>query len=81
MRNDKLFDKVLDKIYPGLSITFTKNNIAEGDTFLNLKTYSSQTITFDFGNSGILVEFEYDEPLHLDELPSSFLESILLNLE
>ena len=80
--NYDLFDKVIKAIYSGKvkEITFTRNNIAEGDDFLNLRTYESITCKF-IPRCPIVVTFDEDEPMLLENCPDSFLESILLNID
>ena len=43
---EDIFVKVIKKLKDGLSITFTKDNVAEGDTWLNLRTYEKIVCTF-----------------------------------
>jgi hypothetical protein len=83
MENDyELFDKVLHKIEDGMSITFTKDNIADGDNFLILDCgYDSCTITFKRFGDMWYVLFDNDEPILLEDVPVSFLRSILKNIK
>ena len=77
-----LFDKVIKAIYTGkiTEITFTRDNIAEGDDFLNLRTYESIKCEF-VPACPIVVTFDCDEPMFLENCPDSFLESIALNIK
>ena len=82
-RNYDLFDKVLDLIYGyegegDLTITFTPDNVAEGDHFLIFSAYDSITCTF-VAHTPIVVLFDCDEPMLLEDCPDSFLESIIKN--
>ena len=79
MKED-LFGQVLAKIQDGMTITFTKDNIADGDNFLLLGCgYDSCTITFRcFGLWYVL--FDNDEPMLLEDCPDSFYRSILKNI-
>lgn len=83
-RHYELFDKVLKAIYGhkggDLKITFTADNVAEGDDFLNFHTYPEITCTFTRG-CPIVVLFDCDEPILLENCPDSFLESIVKNAE
>ena len=75
-----LFSQVLDKIYDGMKITFTPNNVAYGDRFLIFNKYRrSQTITFHTNRVPYWIDFDGDEPMRLEDCPESFYESILLN--
>ena len=82
-RNYDLFGKVLDIIfgYDGegdLTITFTPDNVAEGDRFLIFSAHKSITCTF-IARSPIVVLFDCDEPILLEDCPDSFYESIIKN--
>ena len=76
-----LFWEVLCKMKDGLTITFTKDNVAEGDTFLIFGCgYNSHKITFRQPGDLWWVCFENDEPILLENCPKSFLRSILKNI-
>lgn len=78
-----LFSRVLDKIYPmiGKSITLTPNDIASGDNFLIFSAYDSHTITFKKRYDGVIVLlFDHDSPILLENCPDSFLETLNKNL-
>lgn len=80
-RDYTLFSKVLSKIKEGLTITFTQDNVAEGDDFLIFNNGDDQTtITFHTRSVPYWVEFSNDEPILLENCPDSFLRSILQNL-
>ena len=82
MRRDyDLFSKVLGKMKEGLTITFNKENIAEGDRFLILGCgYDSCKVSFTRPRDLWWVCFENDEPMLLENVPDSFLRSILKNI-
>jgi hypothetical protein len=67
-----LFSKVLDAIHDGMQITFTPDNVAVGDTFLNLHTYEKITCTFHTAHVPFVVDFDGNEPWLLEECPDSF---------
>lgn len=76
-----LFSQVLGKLEEGMTITFTKDNIASGDHFLILGCgHDSCTITFKRPRDLWWVLFDNDEPMLLEEVPDSFLRSILNNI-
>ena len=80
-RNYNLFSQVLGKVREGRTITFTKDNIAEGDRFLIFSAYKQIKCTFKRSGNGLLwVWFDCDDPMLLEECPDSFLRSILKNL-
>ena len=79
-RDYNLFSKVLDKVQEGLTITFTKNNIAPGDSFLILGSgYDRCVVSFHRFGDLWWVCFDNDEPMLLENAPDSFLRSILKN--
>jgi len=78
----ELFEKVLHKIEDGKSITFTIDNIADGDDFLILGCgYDSCTVTFKRPRDLWWVIFDNGEPMLLEDVPVSFLRSILKNIK
>lgn len=79
-RNLELFFEVMTKIKDGQKITFTPDNVAEGDDFLIFSGYKSCTVTFHKNRVPYWVEFDNDEPMLLEDCPTSFYESILKNL-
>ena len=77
----ELFGEMLSKISDGLQITFTKDNIADGDTFLILGCgYDSCTVTFKRFRDLWWVLFSNDEPMLLESTPATFWQSILKNI-
>lgn len=79
----ELFLNALVKIRPmiGKSITLTREDIASGDTFLIFSAYESHTITFKRRCDGVIVLlFENDEPILLEDCPDSFLRTLIKNL-
>ena len=83
MRRDyELASKVMGKIKDGMKITFTKDNIAKGDNFLIFGCgYDSCTVTFHTNRVPYWIEFDNDEPMHLEDVPDSFYRSILKNVD
>ena len=78
-----LFGAVLDKVYPmiGKSITLTRKDIAEGDNFLLFSAYDSHTITFKKRYDGVIVlAFDNDSPILLENCPDSFFRTLIKNL-
>ena len=82
MRRDyNLFSSVLGKLREGLTITFTKENIAPGDNFLILGCgYDHCTVSFHRPGGLWWVCFDNDEPMLLENCPDSFLRSIFKNI-
>lgn len=75
-----LFLDLLHKLTDGLEITFTPDNVADGDNFLIFSAYKSVKCTFK--NCGLwYVLFDCDEPMLLEECPESFYRSILKNIK
>lgn len=81
MKRNDLFSQVLDKIYDGLKITFTPHNVADGDNFLIFSACRKQTITFHTNRVPFWIEFDGDEPMRLEDCPTSFFSSILKNIK
>ena len=80
-RDYDLFCEVLRKLREGMTISFTKENIAEGDEFLILGCgYDSCIVTFKRPSDLWWVCFDNDEPMLLENVPDSFLRSILKNI-
>ena len=81
-RRINLFCKVLEVLEDGMKITFTPDNIADGDDFLLFGYgYLKQTITFKRMGNLWGVIFENDSPMLLEDCPESFYESILKNVK
>jgi hypothetical protein len=80
-RDMDTFEKVLNKLEDGLTITFTPQNVAWWDRFLIFSGDRKEIkITFkDFGLWYVL--FDNDEPMLLEDCPDSFFDSILLNIK
>ena len=82
MRDYKLFEQVLKVLKEGMKITFTPDNIADGDDFLLFGYgYTKQTLTFKRIGDLWYVIFESDEPMLLENAPDSFYCSILKNVK
>ena len=79
-RDYDYFGEVLRQLREGMAITFTKENIAEGDDFLIFSASDSITVTFKQPNDLWWVLFDGDEPMLLENVPDSFLRSILKNI-
>ena len=75
-----LFWKVLEKTRDGMKITFTPNNIADGDNFLIFSANKEITATIHRNRVPYWVEFDCDEPILLEDCPESFYKSILKNI-
>lgn len=79
---EDLFVRVLRKIKDGMEITFTKDNVADGDRFLIFSAYKKIKVTFKRSGSGLVwVWFDCDEPILLEDCPESFYRSILKNID
>ena len=75
-------NELYSKIYDGLTITFTKDNVEEGDKFLIFnECNTSCTCTFHTKSVPFWVEFDNDEPMCLEDCPMSFYRSILKNIK
>ena len=77
----KLFGEVMTAITDGMSIVFTPDNVDAGDDFLIFSAYKSIKVTFHKNRVPFWVEFEGDEPMLLENCPTSFFRSILKNIK
>lgn len=76
------FAKLLAYLKDGTEITFTTENIADGDDFLILYPNRPCTCTFKRSPWGVwYVYFDGDEPMLLEDCPESFYRSILKNIK
>lgn len=81
MRTD-LFSMVLASIHDGMKITFTRKNVAFADSFLIFSRYRpKQTVTFHTKHVPYWIDFDGDEPMLLEDVPDTFLQSILKNVQ
>lgn len=76
-----LFIEVMQKIKDGQKIVFTPDNVADGDNFLIFGSWrKKQEVTFHKNRVPYWVEFDGDEPMRLEDCPTSFFKSILKNI-
>lgn len=85
MNDFDYFDAVLTKLYNGYmdkSIVLTEENVHPTDHFLLLGELAHESITITFKNHGgiIYVYFDCDEPMRLEECPTSFYRTLLKNM-
>lgn len=83
MTEYEIFERLLNKVSEnmGKSITLTKKNVAYGDNFLIFSAYDSITITFKKRYDGVIVVlFNGEEPMLLEDCPTSFYRTLLKNL-
>ena len=78
----ELFVNILKKLVDGMAIIFTPNNVANGDKFLIFGSWRKQIVCkFKRRSDGVWkVYFDGGEPMLLEDCPTSFYESILLNI-
>ena len=79
------FDSVLTKLYNGWmdkTIVITEKNVHPSDHFLLLGEFAHKSISISFKNyRGVIwVYFDCDEPMRLEECPTSFLKTLLKNM-
>lgn len=85
MNNFDYFGAVLTKLYDGYmnkSIVLTEDNVHPTDHFLLLGEFAHESITISFKNHrGIIyVYFDCDEPMRLEDCPTSFYRTLLKNM-
>lgn len=77
---DTLFDKLLEVIYDGMQITFTRKNVAFADDFLIFNKHHPRCkVTIHTNCVPFWVEFDGDEPMRLEDCPPTFWQSIIKN--
>lgn len=81
MGRHELFDALLENLEDGTKITFTPDNIYDKEhTFINLKNERGKMVCeFDWRDL-IWVYFDGVEPMLLEDCPTTFFRSILINL-
>ena len=80
MAKNDLFTQVLARTTDGMKILFTPDNIAPGDDFLILNDGDVCEVTVHKSRVPYWLEFSNDEPIRLEDVPESFLRSILKNV-
>lgn len=81
-KRSELFVKVMYSVKDGQKMIFTPDNVADGDNFLIFSgNRQSQTVTFHKNRVPYWISFDGDEPMRLEDVPTSFLESILKNIK
>ena len=85
MNDFDYFNAVLMKLYDGWmhkSIVLTEENVHPTDHFLLLGelAHESMTITFKNHRGIIYVYFDCDEPMRLEDCPTSFYRTLLKNM-
>jgi hypothetical protein len=85
MNDFDYFNAVLMKLYDGCmdkSIVLTEDNVHPTDHFLLLGEFAHESITITFKNHrGIIyVYFDCDEPMRLEDCPTSFYRTLLKNM-
>lgn len=76
----KIFDALLENLRDGMTFTLTPDNIATGDRFLIFSACDKQVITIHT-TCPYWVEFDADEPILLENCPTSFFRTLLLNID
>ena len=76
----ELFKKVM-ALKDGWSFTFTPDNVAPGDHFLIFSAYKSIKVTFHKNRVPFWFDFDGDEHMLLENVPTSFLDSIVRNIK
>ena len=82
MKRWELYPLLIGYIKDGMKITFTKFDVAEDDNFLIFGCgYDSCTVTFHTNRVPYWIGFDNDEPMRLEDVPTSFIISMLINLK
>jgi hypothetical protein len=76
------FSELLSLIKNGMKITLTKDDCVPYDDFLIFGSYRrEQTITIHTNRVPFWIEFDGDEPMRLEDCPTSFLETLIANIK
>lgn len=77
----ELFAECLRNLKDGMTIAFNRGNVAFGDDFLILTDYRWEIkVTFKQHGGLWWLYFDGCEPMMLEDVPTSFLQSIVNNL-
>lgn len=78
----EIFGKLLPKLKDGMKIVLTPKNVAAGDNFLIFcGSRQSQTITIHTNRVPYWIDFDCDEPMRLEDCPTSFFRTLLKNIK
>ena len=76
------FSELLTLIKDGMTFTLTKKDCVPWDSFLIFsRTYPKQVITLHTKYVPYWVEFDGDEPMLLENCPSSFFDTLIANIK
>lgn len=76
----EIVDALYDNLKDGMTFTLTPKDIAYRDRFLIFSAYDKQVITIHMNRVPWWVEFDEDEPMLLEDCPTSFYRTLLLNI-
>ena len=77
----EIVDALYSNLKDGMTFTLTARDIAYGDRFLLFGYgYDKQIITIHMNRVPWWVEFDCDEPMRLEDCPTSFYRTLLLNI-
>lgn len=77
----KIVFLLYDLLKDGMTFTLTPKDIAYGDRFLIFSAYDKQVITIHKNRVPWWIEFDCDEPMLLEDCPTSFYRTLLLNID
>ena len=76
------FSTLLGLIEDGMTFTLTEKSCVPWDDFLIFSgTYPKQVITLHTKYAPYWVEFDGDEPMLLEDCPSSFFDTLIKNIK
>ena len=76
----QLLDQLYSKAVDGTSITIGQKDVAYGDDFLIFQKGEKITITLHRSSVPFYFSFSNDEPLRVEDCPTSFIETFVKNL-
>ena len=77
----EIVDALYSNLKDGMTFTLTPKDIAYGDHFLIFSAYDKQVITIHMNRVPWWLEFDADEPMRLEDCPTSFYRTLLKNIQ
>lgn len=76
-----IVDALYSNLKDGMTFTLTKKDTAYEDNFLIFSSTNKQVITIHMNRVPWWIEFDGDEPMLLENCPTSFYRTLLLNID
>ena len=79
-KRSDIFCALISRLKNGMTFTLTEKDCAPEDDFLIFSAYDKQVITIHTNRVPYWVEFDTDEPMLLENCPTSFFRTLLQNI-